>query len=366
MSLIQDALKKAQEEREKGRDTLPDEVYEAYGPREGSFFSSKRIIIYSLLFLVVVIAVVFVTVLFKPPAQSTMKALRGGKETPLTTDINTVKRQNEAKEKALAQTAQTGTTVTPPSSAAPVTRRETPVEPKESKRVDSPPVRKKKIEKVERSETPAVKPREVPVKPPPAEESECDRLVAEGDELRGRGNDVQAVDRYKSALLVEKRVSIYLKLYSSFRAMKNNVLAGAYIDEGLKAFPDSFALNKVAAIIRIRDREFDKALGNIETALTQNKGDYAVFTYRGLCYFHKKDYERALLDFKASLDLDSNAVENYYYIALIYDNVKDYQKALEFYRVFFKLNPGTENFKHRNWVVKRITELEHYLRQGAR
>jgi len=162
---------------------------------------------------------------------------------------------------------------------------------------------------------------------------------------------------------MDKRVSLYLKLYSSFRAMKNNVLAGAYIDEGLKDFPESFALNKIAAIIHIRGREFDKALENIETALTQNKADYTIFTYRGLCYFHKKDYEKALLDFKASLDLDSNAVENYYYIALIYDNVKNYKKALEFYRVFFKLNPGTDHFKHRKWVVKRITELERYLRQ---
>ncbi len=357
MSLIQDALKKAQEEREKGRDALPDEAYETYEPRGGSFFSSKRIIVYSLLFLVVVIAVVFVTVLFKPPAQSTMKALRGGGETPLTADINTVKQQNEAKKKALASVPQTPpqtrTTLTPAASgtpaasAAPVTRRETPVKRKEIKRVEPPkalPVKEKKI-------------------PSPPGESGFERLVAEGDGLRGQRDFVLAVERYKTALSMEKRVSLYIKLYSTFRAMRNKVLAGAYINEGLKVFPDSFALNKIAAIIHIRGREFDKALGNIETALSQNRADYAVFTYRGLCYFHKKDYEKALLDFKVSLDLDSTAVENYYYIALIYDNVRDHRKALEFYRIFFKLNPGTEHFKHRKWVIKRIAELERYLSQ---
>lgn len=357
MSLIQDALKKAQEEREKGRDSLPDEAYETYGPREGSFFSSKRIIIYSLLFLVVVIAVVFATVLFKPPAQSTMKALRGGGETPVTAERNTVKRQNEAQ-----KNAQTRTTLTP---ETPDTSDTSAVSGKPATRRETPPVRVKRAEKIERSEKPDITAREVPVKTKeaPPKESRVEQLVKDGDLLRARGDAVLAVERYKEALSMEKRVSLYLKLYSSFRAMKNEVLAGAYIDEGLKDFPDSFALNKIAAIIHIRGREFDKALENIETALTQNKGDYAVFTYRGLCHFHKRDYENALLDFKASLDLDSNAVENYYYIALIYDNVKDYDKALEFYRVFFKLNPETEHFKHREWVIKRIDELERYLRQ---
>lgn len=368
MSLIQDALKKAQEERERGRNTAGDDQYDGFQDyqdedrdsqdRRGEpFFSGKRMVIYSLLFLLIVVSVVFVTVIFKPPTESTMKVLSGGRETPVT--AGTVESKPETGiQRALPPVQQ------PPAAAVTIEKQEPSPSPVKNVQV-------KKSEPTEQAGTgkPKIEARKVPgtvkqAKPKPRVpvESECDRLIAEGDVLSGKREFVLAVDRYKKALEAEKRVSLYLKLYSSFKAMKNHVLARAYIDEGLRDFPDSFALNKVSAILYIRDRDFDRALKSIDTALGQNRGDYAVFTYKGLCHFHKKDYEKALLDFKASLDINSDAVENYYYIGLIYDNVKDYPKALEFYRVFFKLNPETENFKHREWVVKRINELERYLR----
>lgn len=372
MSLIQDALRKAQEERSRGREPGPgdndnsryddlrdnryDDRYDNNDTREergAPFFSGKRMLVYSLLFLVVVVSIVFVTVIFKPPTQSTMKVLSGGKETtPVTPDAGTIA---GPKQEAVPMT---GMPVAREPQASPVTMEKAEPTPVQVKKSDPSEVLKPKIEaRAVPVSVKSVKPK----KSAPAE-SECDRLTAEGDVLSGKREFVLAVDRYKKALAVEKRVSLYLKLYSSFKAMKNHVLARAYIDEGLRDFPDSFALNKVSAILYIRDRDFDRALKSIDTALGQNRGDYAVFTYKGLCHFHKRDYEKALLDFKASLDLNSDAVENYYYIGLIYDNVKDYPKALEFYRVFFKLNPETENFKHREWVVKRINELERYLR----
>jgi tetratricopeptide (TPR) repeat protein len=367
MSLIQDALKKAQEERDRGRSAASDDQSDGFQDyqdddrdardRQGEpFFSGKRMVVYSLLFLLIVVSVVFVTVIFKPPTQSTMKVLHGGRETPA---VDTVDPMHES-------VAPTTVPVTHQPKTAPVA-----IEKPEQSPAPIRSVSVKKSQKTEHAGTikPKVEAREVPekvkqAKPQPRVpgKSECDRLAAEGDALMGKREFVLAVDRYKKALEVEKRVSLYLKLYSSFKAMKNNVLARAYIDEGLRDFPDSFSLNKVSAILYIRDRDFDHALKNIETALGQNRGDYAVFTYKGLCHFHKKEYEKALLDFKASLDINTDAVENYYYIGLIYDNVRDYPKALEFYRVFFKLNPETENFKHREWVIKRINELERYLR----
>ena len=368
MSLIQDALKKAQEERDRGRNASNDDQYDGFQDyhdddsntrdRRGEpFFNGKRMVVYSLLFLLIVVSVVFVTVIFKPPTQSTMKVLRGGRETQA--DMEAVK----PKQKIEVQTT-LPVTQQPQTSSATLEKSEPSPDPGKSV-----PVEKTETAKHAKTRKPKIEAREVhekvkQAKPQPqvSVESECDRLTAEGDALSGKREFVLAVDRYKKALEVEKRVSLYLKLYSSFRAMNNNVLARAYIDEGLRDFPDSFALNKVSAILYIRDKDFDRALKNIETALGQNRGDYAVFTYKGLCHFHKKEYEKALLDFKASLDINTDAVENYYYIGLIYDNVKDYPKALEFYRVFFKLNPETENFKHREWVIKRINELERYLR----
>lgn len=351
MSLIQEALKKAQKERDKGQEShqpaADDRAYEdEYQPgpegRGTTIFTGKRLVVYSLLFLVVIISLVAVTFLFKPDSESRMKIPpRMAPEKPVTTQVN----KTQPPRAPAAQPPQIIKKDEPLKTSPAQTRK--------------PPVKKIKETK------PKIKARErpAPKRKKTEKESVLEELLTAGDQLMARGNVVLAVDRYRKALEIEKRVSLYLKLYSAFRAMKNNVLARAYIDEGLKQFPDSFALNKVSAILHIRAREFDKALQKIDTALTRNNGDYAVFTYKGLCHFHKKEYEKALLSFKQSLDINVDAVENYYYIALIYDNVKDYKKALEFYRVFFQLNPEGKHFKHRDWVIKRIKELERYIKQ---
>ncbi len=170
-----------------------------------------------------------------------------------------------------------------------------------------------------------------------------------------------AGDRYKKALEVKQNVTIYLKLYSVFKSMKNTVLARAYVEQGLTLFPGNFTLNKISAVLHIRRKRYDDALAAVDKALAIDKGEYSLLTYRGLCYFHKRQYKTALLSFRDSLESNPGAAENYYYIALIYDNSKQYVKALEFYRVFFKVNPEGKHFKHRDWVVRRIREIEKHL-----
>ena len=75
MSLIQDALKKAQKEREKSRESIRTKSDDQYEQRETTIFTSKRKIIYSLLFLGVLVMVVMVKVIFKPSSQSTLKII---------------------------------------------------------------------------------------------------------------------------------------------------------------------------------------------------------------------------------------------------------------------------------------------------
>lgn len=350
MSLIQDALKKAQEQREMGRETGYD-AGEVPGRVNEPFFSTKRKLFYGLLFLVVVIAVVVVTVVLKPPAVSSMKPLHGSSQAmPVKADVSPTpseepKESGETKETSKPESPVASTSVTLPAQEQKpeVVKKE---EPRIKARLRPGSGAPKKQKKEKETAT---------------RQTVLEKLIGEGDQLAGRGDFVLAVDRYKKALNAEKRVSVYLKLYSTFRAMKNDVLARAYVEDGLKYFPDSFALNKVAAIVYIRAGEFEKALERVETALAQKANDYMLLTYKGLCLFHKKEYEAALLSFKGSLDLNADAVENYYYIGLIYDNVKNYHKALEFYRVFLSLNPEDEHFKHRDWVINRIRTLEKHL-----
>jgi tetratricopeptide (TPR) repeat protein len=115
--------------------------------------------------------------------------------------------------------------------------------------------------------------------------------------------------------------------------------------------------------MKIRARKYREAQKHAERALAQDKSDYALYTYLGLCHFHNKRYKEGLEQFQKSLDINSDAIENYYYMGLIFDNMKDYKKALQYYNVFFRLNPKEKNFKHKNWITQRMRTLQQYLNQ---
>ncbi|MGE5340733.1 MAG: tetratricopeptide repeat protein [Candidatus Omnitrophota bacterium] len=193
------------------------------------------------------------------------------------------------------------------------------------------------------------------------EEASIDAWIKDGDRAVEDRDFLAAVDQYKKALNGRRTPDIYHKLYTAYSGMNNAVLARAYLDEGLKHFPDHFQLNKDSATLYIREKDFQKALVNIKKGIEKNAGDYHLLTYMGLCYFHLKDYPNALENFQKSLEIDSDAVENYYYIGLIFDNKADYQKALNYYQVFLKLNREDKNFKHKAWMVQRVKALQDYL-----
>lgn len=357
MSLIQEALRKAQKEREKSRESMESTQDDQYEHRESTFFTGKRKIIYSLLFLGVVVIVVTVTLIFKPTNQSAMKSIRRSGQSE---SISIKPTENEKKTSGETQTQIPSQIVT---TQPEINEQKKVVKPQKKSPIKRSPVKRVKETNREKSR---IKAKELPKKKKKilGRKSDFEELIKSGDQLISQKDFILAVNRYKKALKIEKRVSLYLKLYSAFRNMKNSVLAQAYIEEGLNHFPESFALNKISAILHIRAKKFNKSLSNIEVALAQNRQDYALLTYKGLCYFHKKNYENALLNLKESLDLNSNAVENYYYIGLIYDNTKNYKKAIEFYKVFFRLNPEDKYFKHRNWVINRIKALKEYLNRN--
>ncbi len=464
MSLIQDALRKTQEERDKHRQSSdtqhePHHIEEPFD--ETPFFTPRRKLFYILFGVVVVVAIGAATFLFKPSGPSVKKNTRP--QAPLMTQAQMDKIKNQAEaakqEKSSLPVVSTTTQPTqqplkdaPETDASPTPQRikgeKTPHVPDRAKETEatgkkshqafsspptsspptsSPPANSAsttlaKTRPIPREDLSAIPPRRVPGKttgkppekttgnktkkqpeprpitkgeikpekkpgkPPKRPETKPERrvaapapiikarptkgkklspqeiLISEGDGFFSEKNYFMAVDRYKRALKLEKSVVLYLKLYSTYRRMGNVVLADAYVIEGLTFFPDNFSLNKISAIQRIREKKFDEALKHIQVALDKNSKDYALLTYKGLCLFHKKKYNEALVQFRDSLSLNSDAVENYYYIALIYDNTRNYAEALKFYEAFSKLNTKVNQFRHREWVAKRVDELKRHLR----
>lgn len=293
-------------------------------------------IVYGVVFLSLVIVSVLIGIFYTPSTEPGIKLIQRPPAVPVKTQPPPPQKTEQVVKKA-----------TPP--------------PKEEKKTPEPIPKSRKNSQQDFKAR--VRREPVKKKTPVSAPSDYERLVSEGEQFHAKHDYVMALDRYKEALKIEAAVSLYLKIYSVCRAMGNNVLARGYIDAGLKQFPDSFAINKVAAVMDIREKNFSKALAHIETALSQNSRDYALLTYKGLCYFHRQDYEKALDNFQKSLAVNDDALENYYYIGLIHDNLKNYKKALEFYTVFFKLNPQDKNFKHRKWVTTRIAQLRDFLKK---
>lgn len=372
MSLISEALKKVQKEREDLTETRPMPVdgSEPPEPPRRGLNINKRVIFYGGLGIVVIVAVVLALTLTGGDKKSSMQALNvrskppaPGQQMKPASEMPPSQPKPQEEPKPQAQTD--------PEKPAPVqVKKQEPVK-------ATPPAPKPKPKenlKPQRKPESKPKPRQTPrrkqikkIKPLPQKPVTKDTATGAAAQMR-RGNALlnqknygQAVEAYKEALAIEKSAETYLKLYAAFKGMKNKVLMRAYIEDGLKHFPEDFYLNKISAILSIRAKDYRKALISTERALQKNATDYTLYTYQGLSYFHGKQYKNALTAFQKSLDINSDAIENYYYMGLIYDNMKEYQKAYDYYNVFFKLNPDSENFKHREWIVRRMRTLQQYL-----
>jgi len=390
MSLISDALKKAQQERTKQpREDEPLAPLEDTSPQKG--FPAKRLIFYSAFLLVIVVVVLAVTIFFKPEQKSGMTALNIRKQQPASTPSQQLPPQQQSTPTETTEPGHVETQGAEP--PKPEIKQETVPQPAEASPAkekpktvhqETPPTTQRKTKKTKPKQQPKTKakknnnislpvPRKNKPKPKPAVKkvapkvetpqptNDSDTYLRQGDTHMESGNYPLAVEQYKKALEIEKTPGTYLKLYSAFKLMKNRVLARAYIEDGVANFPDDFYLNKLAALQNIRARRFRDSLRYAQAAIEKNDKDYATFTYLGLSYFHLGEYKNALKNFQASLQLNSDAIENYYYIGLIFDNQKQYKKALDYYTVFFKLNPENKNFKHHKWVTTRMKILKQYI-----
>ncbi len=416
MSLISDALKKAQRERERlqaGIEETPP-VFDAPTPKNRL---RPRIIFFSFLAAAAVAAVVIVMTLGNREAIRLKNSFAPHTPTTTSTSTHTAKTvdSNQDKNTAPGETAgkPTGYDTGEPEQEEKQVQNQTPSlpaspstgTPQQTETPGSPTPAKKRQENIpgtelenksvaEPGDKPIAEPGNIPAaepknrtaakpgtptktgdtqvsiakntpktqKPSPAETLE--NIMDEGDRLMEERRFLDAVEKYKTALNTKKTPESYLKIYGALTAAKNTVLARAYVDDGLVYFPSDFYLNKISAIFSIRAREFQKALPTIKKAIQADSSDYTLFTYAGLCFFHTADYPQALAHFQKSLDLNSDAVENYYYMGLIYDNQKEYRKAVEYYNVFIKLNPDNANFKHREWITGRMTILNEYINQN--
>ncbi len=358
MSLIQDALKKVQDERNKLQNHVEhkDENTESVIESKTINSNKKRYIIIGASLLLLIIISISATFLLKKPVKINRnnfikidKVVKNKQKQKPQNLIKKAKFVQELKNKSIKNIPEQ-----PEKKHIIKQDAETKKNPATSKALEQKaktifPVFKQKVQLVSKK-----------VKKPKIKKiSKFEELSIKGKKLYKQKQFNEAALFFIDALKIKKSKNLYLNIYKCYKRSNNIILLKAYAIEALSQYKNDIFFNKVMGILLFRERNYKDALKYFH--LIQNNSDTDVLTYKGLCHFHLKDFDKSLLIFKAILNLDKNKVESYYYIGLIYDNLKNYNDALYNYKIFEKLfdNQKTKsNFRHHNWVRRRIDILK--------
>ena len=176
--------------------------------------------------------------------------------------------------------------------------------------------------------------------------------------------EVSEDDELAITLRTAETADDYVRLYQMLQRRGEVQQAFDMIKTGLESFPENGLLNQLALIGYVRSRNYEKGLIHSAPALKVDPDNPSLLTYRGLCYFHLKDFPRALADFTRSLALDQEATENIYYLALIYDNQRQYDLAVRYHRMFLDHPPADRSFRHKDYILDRLGQLERHRKQS--
>jgi hypothetical protein len=327
MSLISDALKKAQQERDGGRplDGFPEHgtgLNDHHAPRP---LWKSPLVMVAAAALVLGLLGVWLT---RPGPQVPVIS-----NEPLVKTVAPVQQDPAAEEPPAVETVP----VDPqPAAAEVVTEAVTPQKPESGNPAVTP-----EIEETRSGKTTLPEPKEA-----------VSRVKAETGKP-----EMSPEDEVEITLRTAASADDYVRLYQMLRR-RSDPRAFEMVKRGLADFPDNGVLNQLALIGYVRSREYGQALLHADLALRQSPDDASLLTYRGLCYFHQKDFPGALADFSRSLALDPEATENIYYLALIYDNQGQYETAIRYYRMFLDRHPQERSFRHKDYILDRLGQLD--------
>ncbi len=378
MSLIQDALKKVQHERNIIQNSNKPEELQTEGFSDQNIFKSKKkhYIRLGLFLLLIIIISITTTLLIKRPVKINKnnfiinkKTFKTKKKVPviikqeklIVKDLDTGKNtQNELIERAKFIKKSKDRDI---KKASFIPEKIYKKQKKNTYRTKSKtfPVFKQKIELVSK------KKRKKQKNPRVKKVSKFAGFTLKGEELYKQKKYTEAVSYFKKALKIKKNKDLYLSIYKCYKKTNNFVLLKAYTIDALENYKEDVFFNNVLGILLFREKNYSKALQHFELILQKLNRNVEILTYKGLCLFHLKRLEESLLIFKSIIKLKRNKIEPYYYSGLIYDNLKDYNSALDYYKFFehlYKQQKGKNyDFKHHNWIRKRISLLERSMKK---
>jgi len=375
MSLIQDALKKVQDERDKIQSTdKVNLIQEETDTVKQSSYSKKRFIIIASILFTIVVLFIFISLMFKTPEKiNNNKVLKMKNFSNRKLKI----RKNDEKSESTAKQAQIVKII----KKAEITKK------KKDNEIKSKSQKKKtKENKVLRNVKTENNKEEKPVKTVKKSNKitlfenkvklvtrrkkknnakknqnkmpNYTKLFEKGKKLYDEKNYLQAVAIFKEVLKLNKNKEVFVYIYKCYKNEDNMVLLKGYIVEALKYYKEDLFFNKVLGILNFKEKNYIKALERFNLILRIKPDENDIITLKGLCYFHLKKFREAIHTLINVAKNDSRRVEAYYYIGLCYDNLREYRKALYYYKWFSKSYGLNDNYKHKQWIERRIILLE--------
>lgn len=327
MSLISDALRKAQQEREEINRENQGMISGGNGAAPRPLWKSPLIVAAGVFLLIGVLGVWYTRP--SQPAQMVSTV-------PLIASEPAVSQEAPVKTEAVTQAA---------------------VEMEAASQEESTPA---PVKGVERTEPSAPKAATVETrKDPPAETTRAAKEPEKNEnQVRAESGKPSMTpdDEVEITLRTAESPEDYVHLYQMLKR-RSDPRAFDMVKRGLAVFPGHGILNQLALIGYVRNRDYQQALVHADLAIGLSPDDPALLTYRGLCFFHQKDYAGALADFNRSLALDPQATENIYYLALIYDSQRQYELAVRYYRMFLDRHPQERSFRHQDYILDRLSQL---------
>ncbi len=110
-----------------------------------------------------------------------------------------------------------------------------------------------------------------------------------------------------------------------------------------------------------QNKNYNKALQQLDKYLSFNKNNQEIYFYKWLCYKKLLDLDKAINSFKKALELDKNYIDAKYQLASSYYLKKDLKKSLKIYLEYIKEKQDYESLYNIWLIYEQEKDLENAI-----
>jgi tetratricopeptide (TPR) repeat protein len=115
--------------------------------------------------------------------------------------------------------------------------------------------------------------------------------------------------------------------------------------------PSVYQYDIALAQVYLGLHQYKDAWPRLEAARVEAPDSSDVYLYRGIYFYGQKDFDKALKDLEKSVELGTDNAYVYYYTGMVYSKKKMPDEMVEAFRKFLKLAPGAPEASEVNRMI---------------